>query len=90
MSYTYSTTIFSQLLKESLTDVDYRTDLTFTVDSMVGRETRVRAEYLGGRVMSIGVWRPDGKLELITRFSNDTSGVLKMVLPELVRSEKLV
>ena len=81
---------FSQLLKESLTDLDYRTELTFTVDGMVGRDTRVRAEYEGGKVISIGVWRPDGKLELITRFGNDTSGVLKMALPELVRSKKLI
>ena len=65
-------------------DVDYRTELTFTVDGMVGRETRVRAEYDGGKVFTIGVERPDGKLELVTRFGNDTSGVLKMGPLELV------
>ena len=70
-------------------DVDYRTELTFTVDGMVGRETRVRAEYDGGKVFTIGVVRPDGKLELVTRFGNDTSGVLKMGPLELVRSDKV-
>ena len=73
-----------QLLKETLADVDYRTDLFFSVDGTVGRETSLRAEYFGGRVLSIGVRRPDGKLELISRFGNDTTGVLKMAIPELV------
>ena len=73
-----------QLLKESLTDVDYRTELSFTVDNIVGRETRVRAEYVGGKVFSIAVVRPDGKVELVTRFGDDTTGVLKMEPLELV------
>ena len=68
--------------------MDYRTDLFFSVDGTVGRETSLRAEYLGGRVLSIGVRRPDGKLELITRFGNDTTGVLKMAIPELVSREE--
>ena len=79
-----------QLLKESLTDVDYRTDLTFTVDGIVGRETRLRAEYVGGKVLSIAVVRPDGKVELITRFGDDTSGVLKMEPLELVSINQII
>ena len=64
--------------------MDYRTELPFTVDGRVGRETRVRAEYVGGKVITIGVERPDGKLELIARFGNDITGVLKMGPLELV------
>ena len=79
-----------QLLKESLTDVDYRTELAFTVDSIVGRETRLRAEYVGGKVYSIAIVRPDGKVELITRFGDDTSGVLKMEPLELVSIEQMM
>ena len=64
--------------------MDYRTELSFTVDNIVGRETRVRAEYVGGKVFSIAVVRPDGKVELVTRFGDDTTGVLKMEPLELV------
>ena len=79
-----------QLLEESLTSVDYRTELSFTVDNIVGRETRVRAEYVGGKVFSIAVVRPDGKVELITRFGEDTSGVLRMEPLELVSINQII
>ena len=79
-----------QLLEESLTNVDYRTELSFTVDNIVGRETRVRAEYVGGKVFSIAVVRPDGKVELITRFGEDTSGVLRMEPLELVSINQII
>ena len=79
-----------QLLEESLTNVDYRTELSFTVDNIVGRETRVRAEYVGGKVFSIAVVRPDGKVELITRFGEDTSGVLRMEPLELVSIYQII
>ena len=79
-----------QLLEESLTNVDYRTELSFTVDNIVGRETRLRAEYVGGKVYSIAVVRPDGKVELITRFGDDTSGVLKMEPLELVSINQII